>query len=114
MIRPSPTQKQKIVLDYIGDFIKENGYSPTLQNIAEYMGVNSLSTVSGHVSHLVKKGWIKRGKWKNNSIQLIQEMSDAELLEDLEELLLSVTVPKENEELLVKVFNEIVKRKGTQ
>ena len=57
-----PTRKQKALLDYIANFIQENGYSPSYREISEGMGYSSIATVSIHVNNLIKRGHlIKRG-----------------------------------------------------
>ncbi len=51
------------VLEYIKDFMKKNGYTPTLTEIGEGVGLESKATVHDHFESLVKKGYItKYGK----------------------------------------------------
>lgn len=53
-------KRQKQILDYISQYIQMNGTSPTLQEIAEAMGLSSLATVHEHLQTLERKGTIKR------------------------------------------------------
>jgi repressor LexA len=53
-------KRQKQILKFIKDYIEKYGYSPTLGEIAEAMGVSSLATVHEHVQALAKKGVIKK------------------------------------------------------
>jgi repressor LexA len=53
-------KRQKQILKFIKDYIDKYGYSPTLGEIAEAMGVSSLATVHEHVQALAKKGVIKK------------------------------------------------------
>jgi len=53
-------RKQKQILDFIKQYIDKYGYSPTLGEIAEAIGVSSLATVHEHIGTLAKKGVIKR------------------------------------------------------
>jgi repressor LexA len=53
-------KRQKEILDFIRGYIDKYGYSPTLGEIAEAMGVSSLATVHEHLQALVKKGIIKK------------------------------------------------------
>ena len=48
-------KKQKQILEFISQYIQVNGYSPTLQEIADAMGLSSLATVHEHLQALEKK-----------------------------------------------------------
>lgn len=54
----APVQRQ--TLEFLRNFIAENGYAPTLKDIAEHIGVRSASTAHFHLERLVSKGFIKR------------------------------------------------------
>lgn len=66
-------KKQKQILDFISQYIQKNGYSPTLQEIAQAMGLSSLATVHEHLQALVKKGVVKRFEGAVRGIELIDE-----------------------------------------
>ena len=53
-------KRQRQIMDYISQYIQKNGYSPTLHDIAEAIGVHSLATVHEHLGALIKKGVIKK------------------------------------------------------
>ena len=53
-------KKQKQILDFISQYIQINGYSPTLQEIADAMGLSSLATVHEHLQALERKNIIKK------------------------------------------------------
>lgn len=53
-------RRQKQILEFIRKYIQKYGYSPTLGEIAEYIGVSSLATVHEHLQALVTKGVIKK------------------------------------------------------
>lgn len=55
----APVQRQ--TLEFLRNFIAEHGYAPTLKDIAEHIGVKSLSTAHFHLERLTDKGFIKRG-----------------------------------------------------
>lgn len=55
---PQLSKKQKLVLDYITEFIQINGYAPSYREIAEYFGLSSTATVHDHVRALEDKGLI--------------------------------------------------------
>jgi len=56
------TFRQKNVLDYIKSYEEKNGYFPTLNDIAEGLGVKSTSTVHQHIKELIKKDYLKRNE----------------------------------------------------
>lgn len=51
---------QRATLEYLRNFIAENGFAPTLKDIAQHIGVRSTSTAHFHLERLVDKGFIKR------------------------------------------------------
>lgn len=53
-------RRQKQILDFISQYIQKNGYSPTLQQIADALGVSSLATVHEHLATMTQKGVIKK------------------------------------------------------
>ena len=67
------TRRQREVLDVIHDFIASNGYSPSLDEIGNRLGLSSVATVHKHVSHLVEKGYVRRGWNQNRSIELVED-----------------------------------------
>jgi repressor LexA len=54
----APVQRQ--TLEFLRHFIADKGYAPTLKDIAEHIGVKSLSTAHFHLERLEHKGFIKR------------------------------------------------------
>jgi len=51
---------QRRTLEYLRAFIAQNGFAPTLKDIATYIGVKSPSTAHFHLSRLEDKGFIRR------------------------------------------------------
>ncbi len=51
-------KRQQEVFDFIRKEVKEKGFSPTLREIGEAVGLASSSTVQGHLARLEKKGLI--------------------------------------------------------
>jgi repressor LexA len=63
------TQRQRRVIDYIAGFLEENGYSPSFQEIADGVGLNSIATVHKHIATLERKGFLKRGHNQSRSLE---------------------------------------------
>lgn len=53
-------KRQRQILDFVAQYISRNGYSPTLQDIADALGLRSLATVHEHLEAMESKGVIKR------------------------------------------------------
>lgn len=71
-------RRQKQILDFIKQYIEKYGYSPTLGEIAESIGVSSLATVHEHLQALTQKGVIKRFEGAVRGIEVIdQKISNA-------------------------------------
>jgi len=64
-------KRQKQILDFIRQYIDKYGYSPTLGEIAEAMGVHSLATVHEHLQTLTAKGVIKRFDGAVRGIEIV-------------------------------------------
>ncbi len=56
------TDKQKEVLAFITRKVREDGFPPTLQEIADELGVKSNNAVLNHLSALERKGYIEKRK----------------------------------------------------
>jgi len=67
------TRMQKVVYNYLKSQIKENGYPPSVREICDAIGLSSTSSVHAHLETLASKGWIKRSKAKNRSIEILEE-----------------------------------------
>src|SRR5437016_4628439 len=76
-------KRQKEILDFIKGYIEKYGYSPTLGEIAEAMGVSSLATIHEHLQALVKKGIIKKFDGAVRGIEILDNRI-AESLKDIE------------------------------
>lgn len=71
-------KRQREIVDYVGQYIQKYGSSPTLQEIADALGLSSLATVHEHLQALVKKGVIKRYEGAVRGIEILdQKISNA-------------------------------------
>ncbi|MBM3785010.1 MAG: transcriptional repressor LexA [Acidobacteria bacterium] len=64
------TRRQKEVLDFLGGFIEKHHYSPSYEEIAEGLQLNSLATVHKHVSSLESKGYLRRAFNQSRSLEI--------------------------------------------
>jgi repressor LexA len=72
------TKRQKQVMDLIDGLVRENGYSPSYEEIARGLGLASLATVHKHISALEAKNYLRRGFNQSRSLEVgqkyVQEM----------------------------------------
>ena len=64
------TRRQKEILDYIRNFIDENGYAPSYREIAYYFELSSTGTIAEYVNILEDKGYLTKESMDARSIQL--------------------------------------------
>lgn len=69
-------KRQKEILDYINKNICDYGCAPTLTEIAQHLGLSSLSTVHEHLAVLEKKGLIRRYRGAVRGIELLQKETE--------------------------------------
>lgn len=72
-------KKQKQILDFISQYIQMNGYSPTLQEIADSMNLSSLATVHEHLQALERKGIIRKFEGAVRGIEIVDSSVNANL-----------------------------------
>ena len=66
------TERQRQVLEGIHKFIREKGIPPTVREIGERLGLRSSCTVQRHLEALERKGFLKRGRTKARSMEIIR------------------------------------------
>ena len=60
----------KRVYEYILKYTDEHGYQPSFREIADEVGIKSVSTVFYHLDKLENKGFIKKSASKNRAIEI--------------------------------------------
>ncbi len=64
------TRRQKEILDYVTEFIGREGYSPSMEEIAEHFHFASLNAVFKHLGALEARGYLHRDANRARSIEL--------------------------------------------
>jgi len=72
-INKALTPKQQAIYGYIRDYIKNNEFSPTLEEIRLFINVASINTVVQHLVALEKKRYIIRRKHAKRNIEIINQ-----------------------------------------
>ena len=62
------SKKQEEILNYIDKTIKSNGYSPTVREICQAVGLKSTSTVQYHLKKLIDLGFLNKSENISRSI----------------------------------------------
>lgn len=73
------TNRQKEILDFIQKFISDNGFPPTLREIAANFGLASTFGVKRHLDALKKKGYLKIESFASRAITLSKISNEFEL-----------------------------------
>jgi repressor LexA len=77
------TPKQKQILEWIEQYLKENQTMPSRREIANGLGLSSPATIQQHIEAIEKKGFLKRGEtresrglqWTSRSKKLLTAIS---------------------------------------
>ena len=56
---PRTSNKAELIMDYVNQFIQENGYSPSVRVIGAAVGLRSTASVSYHLQALQAKGLLQ-------------------------------------------------------
>ena len=64
------TRRQKEILDFIRQFIDENGYAPSYREIAYYFELSSTGTIAEYINILAEKGYLTKEAMEARAIQL--------------------------------------------
>ncbi len=67
------TERQKDIFQFIKRNVNDKGYPPSVREIGNAVGLQSSSTVHGHLAKLQSKGYIKRDPTKPRAIEIVQE-----------------------------------------
>ncbi len=67
------TEKQQAILDYLKEYLDENGFPPTLREIGDRFGIKSTNGVNDHLQALERKGVIRKSPDKSRAIEILHE-----------------------------------------
>lgn len=74
-----PTKKQRELLTFIDEFIKEHGYSPSYREIMTGLNYTSVATVALHVNSLIKRGHLKKRDHSARSLEVVEPSEEPKL-----------------------------------
>ena len=70
------TERQQQILDFIRSEVETKGYPPSVREIGEAVGLQSSSTVHGHLRKIEELGYIRRDSSKPRAIELLEDEND--------------------------------------
>ncbi|HEX4600622.1 MAG TPA: transcriptional repressor LexA [Gemmatimonadales bacterium] len=65
------TRRQREILDFVTDHIRDKGYAPSFEEIAARFTFRSLATVHEHLTNLERKGYIHRAHNESRAIEVV-------------------------------------------
>ena len=68
---PRTSNKAQLIIDYVNQFIQENGYSPSVREIGAAVGLRSTASVSYHLQALQEKGLLQAPEAKGRKRALV-------------------------------------------
>ena len=81
MSSAEPTPRQRKILEFIDQTIKENGFPPTVREIGKAVGLNSPATVHTHLSTLQDRGYIRRDPTKPRAIEVYWDAGSGAIID---------------------------------
>ena len=65
------TSRQQAILGFVTEFSRQRGFSPSLREIGEALGLANVSAVRGHVAALERKGYLRKQPDQPRSISVV-------------------------------------------
>jgi len=63
------TDKQQAILDFINEYVKSNGFPPSVREIGQHFGVYP-ATVQDHISALERKGYLQKKRFQSRTLSV--------------------------------------------
>jgi SOS-response transcriptional repressor LexA len=92
-----PTKKQRLLLEFIAEFIASHGYSPSYREIMVGCDYTSVATVALHVNSLIKRGHLQKRDNTARSLEVVDV--------DLEKSILNTKIKASEEKWIVDLID---------
>ena len=76
MGKRSLSARQQHMLDFIRDFVRENGFPPSIRDIGQAVGISSTSVVDYNLKALEREGYLHRTREVSRGFRLLDEVSE--------------------------------------
>jgi repressor LexA len=71
------SERQRNILTFIGEYVRERQFPPTIREIGEEVGISSTSVVKYNLDALERKGHIQRDRDISRGIRLVDQLMQA-------------------------------------
>ena len=75
------TDRQRAILEFLENTMRERGYPPSVREIGAAVGLNSPSTVHSHLAQLEAAGYLRRDPTKPRAIEVCFDASSGTIAE---------------------------------
>ncbi|MGY9074231.1 MAG: transcriptional repressor LexA [Acidimicrobiales bacterium] len=75
------TDRQRSILEFLENVMRERGYPPSVREIGAAVGLNSPSTVHSHLAQLEAAGYLRRDPTKPRAIEVCFDASSGTIAE---------------------------------
>ena len=76
---PRTSDKAEQILNYVNQFIQENGYAPSVREIGAAVGLRSTASVSYHIQALQDKGLLQPAGQKNRKRAIVTNVRPGQI-----------------------------------
>src|SRR5438874_2606772 len=63
------TERQQAILDFINDYVHENGFPPSVREIGRHFGIYP-ATVQDHITALERKGQLQKKRFQSRTLSV--------------------------------------------
>ena len=77
MPEPKLSARQEAILEFIGRFVEENGYPPTIREIGKACNISSTSVVNYNLNKLEREGLLTRDREVSRGLRLAEAVREA-------------------------------------
>jgi repressor LexA len=63
------TERQQAILDFINEYVGENGFPPSVREIGKHFGVYP-ATIQDHISALERKGYLQKKRFQSRTLSV--------------------------------------------
>jgi repressor LexA len=63
------TERQQTILDFINQYVKDNGFPPSVREIGKHFGIYP-ATVQDHITALERKGYLQKKRFQSRTLSV--------------------------------------------
>lgn len=85
-MRKTTIEKQEKILEFIHNFISDNGYPPSVREICSALEIRSTSTVHAHIENLQRQGLLHKSPSKTRALNINTAESTSDFSDEISEV----------------------------